>query len=134
MNPGGNPDRIELAFSEPVHLDGGDLVVAGLRQHKPKVLQDGVEITTDYFLNSSGHVNLAIAHYDRSRELTVDPILEFASYIGGPGSDGVSAIVLDKNGFILPGRLLTVPRDSKPESISANQRRLRRTLHCQTQR
>lgn len=100
VKPGGNPDRIELAFSEPVKLDHGDLIVAGLRQHRPRVLQGGDVVDADYVLGSAGRVQLALGGYDRTRELTIDPVLEFSTFLGGPGLDTADAIVLDPAGNI----------------------------------
>ncbi len=100
VKPGGNPDRIELAFSEPVQLDHGDIIVAGMRQHRPRVIQEGGVIDADYVLGSEGRVQLALGRYDRTRELTIDPVLEFSTLLGGPGDDTANGIVLDSAGNI----------------------------------
>ena len=100
VRPGADSDRIELAFSEPVGIDNGDLIVAGLRQHKPRVLQDGVEVAAEYRITEAGHVSIALADYDHSRELTVDPVLEFSTFLGGPGDDTMSTVAVDKAGFV----------------------------------
>jgi len=100
VKPGADPSRIELAISQPVEVDHGDLVVAGLRQHRPRVFQDETEIPASYAVDSSGHVEFALATYDRTREVTIDPVLEFSTYLGGPGDDGAAAIALDSAGNI----------------------------------
>ena len=109
VKPGGNPDRIELAFSQPVKLDHGDLIVAGLRQHRPRVLQDGIAVDSEYALNKSGRVLLALGRYDRTRELTIDPVLEFSTFLGGPGADGAYGIALDSSGNIYLGMATQSP-------------------------
>ena len=97
---GGDPKKIELAFSEPVTLDNGDLIVAGLRQHKPRVIQDGREIAANYRINPANHVQLTLAKYDRSRDLIIDPVLEFSTFLGGPGDDEGAQVVVDSSGYI----------------------------------
>ncbi len=99
VKPGINPDRIELAFSEPVKLDHGDLVVGGLRQHRPRVLQYGREVDAQYRIRDGG-VQVALGDYDHGRELTIDPLLEFASYLGGPGQDFIFDLKTDSAGFL----------------------------------
>ena len=98
VRPGADPDCIELAFSEPVRIERGDLIVAGLRQHKPRVLQDGVEIAAEYRIAEIGHVSIALAAYNREKELTLDPVLEFSTYLGGPGEDGFWGVALAPDG------------------------------------
>ena len=101
--PGADPKRIELAFDKPVRVDAnGDLVLAGgVRQHRPRVFQDGREIAAEYRLTSRKHVEIALADYDRSRPLTIDPVVEFATYLGGPGSDYPMAMKFDAVGNLV---------------------------------
>ncbi len=100
VKPGGHPEQIELAFSQPVKMDDGDLIVAGLRQRRPKVVQNGREVAAEYRIAGDGHVRLALSNYDPSYELTIDPVLEFSTYIGGPGEDSFDSVTTDANGFI----------------------------------
>ncbi len=45
LAPGADPNLIELAFDRNVEINkDGDLILAGLRQHRPRVMQDGLEI------------------------------------------------------------------------------------------
>ena len=100
VKPGADPERIELAFSEPVKIKDGDLIVGGLRQHRPRVMQGDREIRAEYRITEDRHVQLAIGEYDDGADLTVDPVLEFASYIGGPGEDLVTQVVIDDAGSL----------------------------------
>ncbi len=100
VHPGGDANDIELAFSEPVELDHGDLIVAGLRQRRPKVMQNGREIAAEYRITHGGHVRLTLAQHDDSRELIIDPVLEFSTYLGGPGEDSGYGVAVDRNGFV----------------------------------
>ena len=76
-----NPTRLQRTS-----LDHGDLIVAGLRQ-QTSVFQDGREIAASYRIGGSNRVELASPEYDHSRGLIIDPVLEFSTYIGGPGFD-----------------------------------------------
>jgi hypothetical protein len=81
LRPGADPNQIKLAYNKPVRVDSnGDLLIAGLKQHRPKVLQDGREIACDYLMRGE-RVKLALATYDHSQPLTVDPVLEFSTYL-----------------------------------------------------
>src|SRR5712692_9234305 len=101
LKPGADPSAIRLAYNRPVRIDGnGDLLIAGLRQKRPRVLQNGHEIACDYLVRDRNHVQLALAQYDRSQPLTVDPVLEFSTYLGGPGIDGLHAVAVDRSGYI----------------------------------
>ncbi|MBI1898988.1 MAG: hypothetical protein HYS04_21010 [Acidobacteria bacterium] len=66
VSPGADPSRTELAFSEPVKLDGGDVVVAGLRTRRPRVLQEGRELHAGYRITRENSVQLAMTIDDRT--------------------------------------------------------------------
>ena len=119
VKPGADPERIELAFSEPVKMDGGDLIVAGLRQHRPRVMQDGREIAAEYHITDDDHVQIALGEYDSSRELTVDPVLEFATYLGGPGNDNIATMTIDRAGYLYLVGATQSPGHTGTRSFSA---------------
>jgi uncharacterized protein (TIGR03437 family) len=101
IQPGANASAIRLAYNQPVHIDpNGDLRVAGLRQKRPKVFQDGHEIASDYIVHGKTQVQIALAAYDHSQPLTVDPVLQYSTYLGGPAYDVANAIRADSNGNI----------------------------------
>jgi uncharacterized protein (TIGR03437 family) len=100
VRPGGDPNEIRLAYSKPVRLDeNGDLLIAGLRQKRPKVFQGSREITCDYLVRNN-EVRLAVAAYDHAHTLTVDPVLEFSTYLGGPAEEHGFGIAIDSAGFV----------------------------------
>ena len=51
-----------------------------------------------YVLRSENRVGFALAVYDTSRPLTIDPVLEYATYLGGSGFDSPTAIAIDQRG------------------------------------
>ncbi|HEX8069449.1 MAG TPA: SBBP repeat-containing protein [Pyrinomonadaceae bacterium] len=107
--PGGDPARIALAFDGARGLrvaPGGDLVVrfAGgeLRQHKPYAYQeaDGVRraVPVRYALTRAGRVRFRLGAYDHSRPLVIDPVLAYATYLGGNDAEYGQAVAIDAAG------------------------------------
>ena len=76
----------------------GDLLIAGVRQKRPRVFQGGREITCDYLVRGAKRVGFTLAKYDHSRPLIVDPVLVYSTYLGGPGYDYGQAITVDASG------------------------------------
>ncbi|MBI3693655.1 MAG: SBBP repeat-containing protein [Acidobacteria bacterium] len=109
--PGADPGVIRLAFDgvRRLRLDvAGDLVLetarGELRQRRPAVYQEiaGVRqsVSGRYVLRGRRQVGFAVGVYDRSRPLILDPILRFASYLGGSGDDIGTGIAVDSSGSI----------------------------------
>lgn len=109
LQPGANPKRIEIAFDGARRLEldeRGDLLihtVAGvLTQHKPIVYQEWNgqrQLVAATYKVLPGHkVRLQLARYDRSRPLTIDPVLSYSTYIGGSGFETLNAIAVDALG------------------------------------
>ena len=124
--PGANPAAIALGISTPhsapVQVNAeGDLVVAlpngNVQLHKPVVYQEtesearspksGINrpstignrqfIEGRYVLQAQNQVRFELGPYDRSRPLVIDPVLMYATYIGGSGGDAGYAISVDTN-------------------------------------
>jgi hypothetical protein len=96
--PGADPKAIRLAFdgADSMRVDrAGDLVVstaAGeVRQHKPIVYQEsgGVRQTLAgrYVLEAHNRIAFEVGGYDARKPLIIDPVLNFATYLGSPGND-----------------------------------------------
>lgn len=108
--PGSDPRRIALRVdgAAPRINDAGDLMLAGtdgqLRLHKPVVYQQKGDVRTHvparFRIGSDGSVGFEIAAYDRRSALVIDPVLTYASYLGGQASDTVTAIALGGDGSI----------------------------------
>ena len=111
--PGSDPSAIKLTFdgAEDASIDNktGDLVletgVGSIRQLRPVVYQktdDGrTEIAASYALtrgDNEFHVSFNIADYDQSKELIIDPILAYGSYLGGNAFDEGRSIAADAAG------------------------------------
>ena len=109
--PGADPSIIKLAFegAQRLRLDaGGDLLLktAGgeVRQHKPMMYQevDGVRksIEGHYVLKGRRQIGFEITEYDPSRQLVIDPVLSYSTYLGGTGADGADGIAVDSSGNV----------------------------------
>ncbi|MCU1238254.1 MAG: cell surface glycoprotein (s-layer protein) related protein-like protein [Candidatus Solibacter sp.] len=107
LAPGADPDAIRLKFTGDIRLSltaDGDLSLesdgAQMLQKAPAIFQDTRRIQGRYTLLSANEVGFRIARYDRTRPLTIDPILVYCTYIGTTGADQVTAIKLAANGLL----------------------------------
>ncbi len=103
VGPGIDPNQIALRIdgAERVEVDGeGTLVVhtaAGdIRQPRPVAYQriSGTRrpVAVDYALDAAGDVRLRLGDYDRSRRLVIDPVITYATYLGGTGDEAQVAL------------------------------------------
>jgi hypothetical protein len=104
-----DPRRIVLAFDgvRALSLDAeGNLILqtsyGEITQHKPVIYQDidGKRQRVDgrYVLRAKHRVGFHIARYDTSRPLVIDPVLSYATYLGGSSNDIAHAIAVDGSG------------------------------------
>ncbi|MCI0366558.1 MAG: SBBP repeat-containing protein, partial [Phycisphaerales bacterium] len=110
--PRANPRQITLAFegADGLSIDSeGKLVIrageAEIIHHKPVVYQDlpggRREIEGRYRLMDATTVGFEIGAYDESQTLTIDPVLNYSTYIGGgDGDDDARAIATDTSGNV----------------------------------
>jgi uncharacterized protein (TIGR03437 family) len=105
LAPGADPRQIHLAFTgiKRLRLDpSGDLLLtvgdSDIRQHKPKIFQGDHAIDGHYVLLGRNRVGFSLAEYNRSAPLTIDPVLTYASYLGGSNSDSAASVAMDAQG------------------------------------
>jgi len=99
VKAGADPGVIRIAYNRPVLADSrGDLVISRLRQRRPKVFQAGREIECKYIVRDDTHVDLALAPYDHNAPLTIDPVIEYSTYLGGNAQNWASDIAVDGSG------------------------------------
>ena len=109
VQPGSDPARIRVAFggAERLRLDrAGNLIAktaAGeVVQSAPVVYQDGphgrTTVSGKYALKGRLEIGFEIGRYDRSRPLVIDPVLNYATYLGGTGAEEAFAIAVDSDG------------------------------------
>ena len=89
--------QLESSGDLAVHTTGGDL-----RLLKPEIYQvvDGArrKIPGKYWLEGGNKVGFQIASFDRRRQLVIDPVLLYSTYLGGNGRDGAGGIAVDSSG------------------------------------
>jgi hypothetical protein len=113
------PVRLHFAGASRLKLNSdGDLTVAArhgqIAFHKPVVYQerDGRQETIEgqFILLARNTVAFRLGNYDHSRELVIDPVLAYSTYLGGSGvtyndggdgsprGDGIGIITVDSAG------------------------------------
>jgi len=108
--PGADPNQIALSFNGASARidsgDSGDLILStpsgDVRFHAPHVYQPAApqrEIFEKTIAGSFRHladnkIGFTVGAYDHSRELVIDPILNYSSYLGG-GGESLAKIAVD---------------------------------------
>jgi uncharacterized repeat protein (TIGR01451 family) len=106
--PGADPNKIALKVSgaQKLRVDAsGDLVLetknGELRFKKPLIYQEKngsrVEIAGGYQLERN-RVSFRVGEYDRSKELVIDPVLNYSTYLSAASLVTAKAIAVDSSG------------------------------------
>jgi len=107
--PGADPKSIRLKLAGATHLhlaSDGDLEVATahgkISFHKPVLYQqvDGQRQTVAgaFRLLAGNTVSFTLGRYDRTRQLVIDPVLVYSTYLGDSGGDTGLSIAVDSAG------------------------------------
>ena len=110
--PGADPSRIALRFdgATRIHQNGdGNLEIhtanGALTLKRPVAYQlsDGKRVPVDarFLQAGDGSIRFRVGTYDPKRSLVIDPVIVFASYLAGQGTDLATAITTDANGDVL---------------------------------
>jgi hypothetical protein len=110
--PGADPSRIVLSLggsSGVTRMPGGDLRIdasqGALILRKPVAYQEAdgrrEDVPAEFQIAREGFIRFHIGRYDRSRPLIIDPVMVFATYLGGTGTDAITAVTADSAGNIL---------------------------------
>lgn len=111
VRAGADPSRIRIAYrgGRGLVLDdaGGIMLGAGegaIRQLPPTVYQGSGEsrqlVPGRFVRTSADEVSFRPGAYDRTRELVVDPVLAFSTYLGGTKYDFATAVATGADGAI----------------------------------
>jgi hypothetical protein len=89
----GGADHIQLASDGTLVLNANG---SQLRLQAPRIYQTfgarRIPVAGHYAMLAGNSVGIALANYDHSRELVIDPILTYSTFLGGTGSEACSAI------------------------------------------
>lgn len=107
--PGADAKNIRLRLDGATQVrraGNGDLVVRAeggeARFRRPEIYQvvEGrrVPVRGEFTLAGDGAVRFRLGRYDHGRPLTIDPVLEYSTYLGGSGGAVASAIAVDASG------------------------------------
>jgi hypothetical protein len=100
--PGADVSKIGMRFHGATSVDVDEDVYvkkdgAEMRVRRPRVFQGGIEIPSWYEM-VHGVVKVRMAEIDPAAALTIDPMLDFSTYLGGPGVDGFVGLALAPDG------------------------------------
>ncbi|HVF87568.1 MAG TPA: DUF4394 domain-containing protein [Pyrinomonadaceae bacterium] len=107
---GARAEQIRLAFkgAQRLEIDArGDLILRlgggrEVRQHRPVLYQEiggeRREVAGSYVIEGQDEVGFQIGAYDARRPLVIDPVLSYATYIGGGSDDVPYDIAVDSTG------------------------------------
>lgn len=109
VRPGAAPADITLNFEgvRSLRIDsGGDLVMqlaeGKLLHRKPYIYQETAgkkrEIAGKYVLKGANRVGFEVGAYDKAQPLIIDPVIVYATYLGGSIRDLTEGIAVDSAG------------------------------------
>lgn len=126
VDAGADPRQIKLSFEGVDHAElvDSDLVLKTegreMRMHKPVVYQEknGIRelIAGQYTLTADREIAFDIGAYDKTRELVVDPVLAYSTFLGGTGEDTAIEIAVNSlgNAFVT-GLTTSLDFPTKPD-------------------
>lgn len=111
VTPGATPQNIKFRVVGKSRLEidkQGNLLLhtqkGVIRQHRPIVYQliNGQKkiIAGSYVLLGKHDVGFRLAAYDRTKQLVIDPVLSYSTYLGGSGNEDSTGIALDIQGNV----------------------------------
>ena len=106
--PGADPNQIALNFkgaSAHIDIDSADLILStglgDVRFRAPHIYQqDGntqKSVAGGFRPLADNRIGFTIGDYDHSRELVIDPVLSYSTYLGGSGTEALVKIAVDAN-------------------------------------
>jgi len=106
VNPGATPEDIKILIMGTSDLEltsEGDLKmqtpIGDVKLSKPISYQENKDIPSNYVLDGNIY-SFQVGNYDTSKNLTIDPILQYGSYLGGTSDDAGQSITVDDDGNI----------------------------------
>jgi len=103
--PGADPAQAELQFDgvDRVQVVDGALILRSgddsIRLDAPSIYQEvggqRQPVQGAFVLRGPNRAGFTVGSYDRSRELIIDPILDFSTYFGGSGDEHSTSVAVD---------------------------------------
>jgi len=100
---GARPHAIRVRYSADLSIDArGRLHAADLTEDAPEIYQDTpsgrVSVAGRYVLLDAHTMGFEVEAYDASLPLVIDPVISYATYMGGTGMGAVTGVALDSAG------------------------------------
>ncbi len=114
VGPGSDPNAIRLNFDGVLNAEiteTGELRLI-LNEQGDEIFfkapisyqtaDDGtrIEVESAYVIHDDGSIGFTLGDYDTSRELVIDPILDYTTFLGGTGYDTVEGVAADSAGNV----------------------------------
>jgi len=107
--PLASPASIRMRFTGAngmgITADGDLLLRVGsveVRHHRPLAYQEQaghrIPRAARFVMQGPGEIGFALGNYDRSKPLVIDPVLTYASFLGGAGIDEARGVAVDGRG------------------------------------
>jgi hypothetical protein len=98
--------KLRVEGARKLEVEGGELVIEGegggrVRFERPEAYQERggkKEAVEARYVVKGKEVGFEVGRYDRRRELVIDPVLKYATYLGGTGGDVAYGIAVDSSG------------------------------------
>ena len=98
VKAGADAGTIRFALAAKLGANGELTLANGLRWRKPVARQDGREIAARFEQRGEGVFGIRVGSYDRGRELVIDPVLTYGTYLGGTLADDARGVAADAAG------------------------------------
>src|SRR5579859_6956233 len=109
ISPGSEAGQIQMRIdgAQKLNVDAqGDLVLqmdgGEVRLHRPVAYQVSAgrrrEVAAHYRLSGKREAKIEVAEYDHQIPLIIDPVLTYATYLGGSGGEVANGIAVDSSG------------------------------------
>jgi hypothetical protein len=109
LQPGSRPEQIafEIRGANKAAVDAnGNLVIkvngSTLQVQCPVVYQmrqgEREQVKGEYVMKDPTHLGFRVSQYDRTQALVIDPVIAYATYLGGSGTDVAGGMAVDAAG------------------------------------